>query len=109
MFKSAMDRVSRQEQYIGSLVDTAKSKSKKNPMLAISILNKLKENDCIYTDISVSEFMYIAQLAARTHFSMDDVTTIPGEVMMGEQFEEYHTDSMALKKLVLEHFYSEVK
>lgn len=109
IFKSAMDRVSRQEQYIGSLVDTAKSKLKKNPMLAISILNKLKENDCIYTDISVSEFMYIAQLAARTHFSMDDVITIPGEVQMGEEFEEYHTDSVALKKMILENFYNNVK
>ena len=70
IFKSAMDRVERQEQYISSLVSTAKSKLKRNPMIALSILNKLKENDCIYTDISASELMYIAQLAGRTHFSM---------------------------------------
>ena len=67
IFKSAMDRVERQEQYISSLVSTAKSKLKRNPMIALSILNKLKENDCIYTDISASELMYIAQLAGRTH------------------------------------------
>ena len=97
IFKSAMDRVERQEQYISSLVSTAKSKL------------KLKENDCIYTDISASELMYIAQLAGRTHFSMEDVTTIPGEVKMGEEFEEYHTDSTALKKIVLENFYTKVK
>lgn len=53
--------------------------------------------------------MYIAQLAGRTHFSMEDVTTIHGEVKMGEEFEEYHTDSMALKKIVLENFYTKVK
>ena len=104
-----MDRVERQEQYISSLVSTVKSKLKRNPMIALSILNKLKENDCIYTDISVSELMYIAQLAGRTHFSMEDVTTIPGEVKMGEEFEEYHTDSTALKKIVLENFYTKVK
>ena len=109
IFKSAMDRVERQEQYISSLVSTAKSKLKRNPMIALSIINKLKENDCIYTDISVSELMYIAQLAGRTHFSMEDVTTIPGEVKMGEEFEEYHTDSTALKKIVLENFYTKVK
>lgn len=109
IFKSAMDRVERQEQYISSLVSTAKSKLKRNPMIALSILNKLKENDCIYTDISASELMYIAQLAGRTHFSMKDVTTIPGEVKMGEEFEEYHTDSMALKKMILEKFYTKVK
>ena len=109
IFKSAMDRVERQEQYISSLVSTAKSKLKRNPMIALSILNKLKENDCIYTDISASELMYIAQLAGRTHFSMEDVTTIPGEVKMGEEFEEYHTDSTALKKIVLENFYTKVK
>lgn len=109
IFKSAMDRVERQEQYISSLVSTAKSKLKRNPMIALSILNKLKENDCIYTDISASELMYIAQLAGRTHFSMEDVTTIPGEVKMGEEFEEYHTDSTALKKMVLENFYTKVK
>ena len=91
------------------IVSTAKSKLKRNPMIALSILNKLKENDCIYTDISASELMYIAQLAGRTHFSMEDVTTIPGEVKMGEEFEEYHTDSMALKKIVLENFYTKVK
>lgn len=109
IFKSAMDRVERQEQYISSLVSTVKSKLKRNPMIALSILNKLKENDCIYNDISVSELMYIAQLAGRTHFSMEDVTTIPGEVKMGEEFEEYHTDSTALKKIVLENFYTKVK
>lgn len=109
IFKSAMDRVERQEQYISSLVSTAKSKLKRNTMIALSILNKLKENDCIYTDISASELMYIAQLAGRTHFSMEDVTTIPGEVKMGEEFEEYHTDSTALKKIVLENFYTKVK
>ena len=53
--------------------------------------------------------MYISQLAARTHFSMDDVITIPGEVQMGEEFEEYHTDSVALKKMILENFYNNVK
>ena len=94
---------------ISSLVSTAKSKLKRNPMIALSILNKLKENDCIYTDISASELMYIAQLAGRTHFSMEDVTTIPGEVKMGEEFEEYHTDSTALKKMILEKFYTKVK
>ena len=109
IFKSAMDRVERQEQYISSLVSTAKSKLKRNPMIALSILNKLKENDCIYTDISASELMYIAQLAGRTHFSMEDVTTIPGEVEIGEEFEEYHTDSTALKKMILEKFYTKVK
>ena len=102
IFKSAMDRVERQEQYISSLVSTAKSKLKRNPMIALSILNKL-------TDISASELMYIAQLAGRTHFSMEDVTTIPGEVKMGEEFEEYHTDSTALKKMILEKFYTKVK
>lgn len=34
---------------------------------------------------------------------------IPGEVKMGEEFEEYHTDSTALKKIVLENFYTKVK
>lgn len=109
IFKSAMDRVERQEQYISSLVTTVKSKLKHNPMTAISILDKLKESDCIYTDISSSELMYIAQIAVRTGFSMENVVTIPGEVHMGEQFEEYHTDSTALKKMILEKFYTKVK
>ncbi len=50
------------------------------------------------------------QLAGRTHFSYGRCdTTIPGEVKMGEEFEEYHTDSTALKKIVLENFYTKVK
>lgn len=109
IFKSAMDRVERQEQYISSLVTTVKSKLKRNPMTAISILDELKESDCIYTDISSSELMYIAQIAVRTGFSMENVVTIPGEVKMGEEFEEYHTDSTALKKMILEKFYTNVK
>ena len=109
IFASAMDRVSRQEQYISNLTSTVKTKIKKNPMMAISILDKLKKQDCIYTDISSCELIYFAQFAARTGFSMDDVITIPGEVNMGEEFEEYHTDNAELKKMVLENFYDEEK
>ena len=90
------------------IIEDIRKKSKTKIQTPIS-LNKLKENDCIYTDISASELMYIAQLAGRTHFSMEDVTTIPGEVEIGEEFEEYHTDSTALKKMILEKFYTKVK
>lgn len=105
IFASAMDRVSRQEQYIGNLISVLKSQLKKKPISILNIYNKLLKEDCIYTDISKSELMYLATYARHFTLSSESMITIPGQVKGGEEYEEYHIDEQALKQMVIERFY----
>lgn len=103
--ESAMDRLSRQEQYISHLTDKFKKQIKAKPVKALDIVKKLKANDSIYTDMTSSEIVYLATKLKNAEFSMDNVITLPGKVEMGEEFEEYNLDTSAIRQIVLDNFY----
>lgn len=105
IFASSMDRVSRQEQYIDSFVLTAKDALKHNLILPISIINKIKKNDYAYTDLKLSELVYLSSKALKTSISSEDIITIPGEVKKGERFEEFYPDMDQVEKIILDTFY----
>lgn len=107
--ESAMDRLSRQEQYISHLADKMKIVLKKKPWKAVDIVNDLRDKDCIYTDMSSSEILYLATIIKKSGLSMDEVVTLPGKVEMGEEYEEYNLDYSELRKMVIQYFYNEVK
>lgn len=103
--ESAMDRLSRQEQYISKLFTVTKKKIKSNPLFAWQLVTNLKEKDCLYTDLSKDEIIYLASIVKKCGISMDDIITIPGNVEMGEEYEEYHTKYNDVAELVLDYFY----
>lgn len=103
--ESAMDRLSRQEQYISKLADKFKKKIKSKPLKALDIVSELKKNDSIYTDLSSSEIMFLATMLKKADFSMDNVITLQGNVEMGEEYEEYNLDTSAIRQMILDNFY----
>lgn len=105
--ESAMDRLARQEMYISHLLDKVMVQVKKNPFKILDIEKQLKNNDCIYTDISSTEMLYLSSIVKGSGIDMDGIVTIPGTVKQGEEYEEYHVDSSELKKLIIDDFYVE--
>lgn len=106
--ESAMDRLSRQEQYISHLTDKFKKQIKSKPLKALDIVRKLKDNDSIYTDMTSSEIVYLATKLKKADFGMENVITLPGKVEMGEEFEEYNLDTSAIRRLILDDFYKKI-
>ena len=109
MQDSALDRLSRQEQYITNLVAKFKTKIKKKPWSVIDIIKQLNDKDSIYTDMSTSEILYLSQKAVQSGLDIENVQTLPGKNSMGDEYVEYNIDNEQLKKMIVEGFYKEKK
>lgn len=110
---SAMDRLSRQEQYFSAFIPKAKSVITKDIKTDIGIYNTLKSKGMLYTDMSFAEIMHIFMEVSKCGFISDDIKTVAGnvmqgKVMQGKQFEEYYPDYEKLRAMVMETFYTEV-
>ena len=42
-------------------------------------------------------------------FSENQMYTVPGETVMGEEYEEYHVEEDAMQKLLIQVFYTPVE
>lgn len=106
---SAMDRLSRQEQYFEKFIPKAKKAVKRNVFLGIDICNKLDKKGMMYTDMSMSEIAYVISEVLKYDFSFDEIKTIPGKIKYGKQYEEYHVDFEKLRQMVMDAFYEKIK
>lgn len=102
-FDSAGDRLLRQEQYITQYMTQLKTAVAGNPGKAVDIYNSVSE-------YLVTDADFTALITEFIDYEFDDsrMYTVPGEVTMGEEYEEYYVDDDALYDLVLEVFYQEV-
>lgn len=107
--ESAMDRLSRQEQYFDALLPKAESMIKRNPLIALDLYIRLKSGKLIYTDMTLSEIAYILHVFSDCDFNADDVYEIPGRIRQGEQYEEYRVKSDELKELIMNLFYIRIQ
>lgn len=106
---SAMDRLSRQEQYFEKFIPKAKKAVKRNVFLGIDICNKLDKKGMMYTDMSMSEIAYVISEVLKCDFSFDEIKTISGKIKYGKQYEEYHVDFEKLRQMVMDTFYEKIK
>lgn len=103
-FNSATDRLRRQEQYISSFMDKAKSVIGGDAEKATEIYDSISEY--LVTDVDFVSF--ISDMV--TYESKEDgMYTVPGEVTMGEKYEEYYVDDDALYDLIIQIFYEEAE
>lgn len=107
--ESAMDRLSRQEQYFDALLPKAEIMLKKNPLIALKLYSELIANKLVYTDMALSEIIYVLHVFSDCDFNADDVYEIPGRIRQGEQYEEYHVKSDELKELIMNLFYIRIQ
>lgn len=106
-FNSAGRRLQRQAQYLEAYAAAAVAAMKADITFPVSLYNTLSRY--MVTDISVDEVSYLAVQAAGYGFSREDMHTLEGETVQGEQFEEFYADEEALYRLIIDVFYEEVE
>lgn len=105
-FDSASGRVERQKQYINEFVKLAKDRLKGNITFALDVYNTIQRY--MVTDIDISEFTYLVKEILGYSFDISNLYTLPGETVMGEEFEEFYVDDEAVQELIMELFYEPV-
>lgn len=106
LFASVDMRTERQSQYLNGFIDAARQSVKEKPLLILQLYKNLKPQ--MDTNISFSESVYLASVLPQYHFDENSFYGIPGETVMGEQYEEFYPDDDALLTLILDVFYKKV-
>ena len=102
-FDSASDRLARQEQYLNNMIPVMLKKIR-SASSAVSVYGA--SEDYIYSNVDYSKLA--DELSDVTYDSEEGIRDIPGEVVMGEQLEEFYADDDGLYQLVLDVFYDKV-
>lgn len=102
---SNLTRIDRQKQYIIEFMNTAKNVMPGNLTLPVTLYNQLQQDMC--TDIKAEDITYLVTEILKVQMNEGDMFMIPGDVVMGEQYEEYHVQEENLKNLVISTFYEE--
>lgn len=106
IFESARLRSKRQKEYLTRFVKQAIAATKADITMPLTLYGEVKPY--IVTDITVDEMTYLASEVAGYSFSGDQIYTMPGETVQGEEFEEFYPDMEALKEQMIEIFYEKV-
>lgn len=108
--KAAVDannpRMARQRQYLTNFINKTLSATKSNPSVPVTLYNVA--SPYMETNITVSEVTYLASLLLEHSFGSQNIVNVPGEVVMGEEYAEYHVDEEELYQIILDVFYKPV-
>lgn len=102
-FDSASDRLERQEQYLNCLLPQMQKKVK-SVSSAAEIYRQAE--DYLYSNIDYSRLA--DEMSDMSYDSSENMYNVPGEVVMGEKFEEFRVDEDGLYQLILDVFYDDV-
>lgn len=105
-FESARMRLYRQKEYLTNFVVAAKSAMKQDMTMPVKLYNDIKSY--VVTDMSVDEIAYLGTELMSYSFNADNISTMPGETIMGEEFEEFYPDMDKVKAQIIEIFYEKV-
>ncbi len=103
-FDSASDRLKRQEQYITAYMKKLETIASSNPSAAVKIYESLED----YVVSSIDFASLVSEVSAYSFDASTDMYSIPGEVKMGEEYEEFYIDEDAFYEMILDIFYVEV-
>lgn len=102
-FDSASDRLARQEQYLNNMIPVMLKKIR-SASSAVSVYGA--SEDYIYSNIDYSRLA--DELSGMSYDSSEGMKSVPGEVVMGDQFEEFYADDDGLYQLILDVFYDKL-
>ncbi len=105
--ESSMGRLERQKQYVSCYIEQAKGAVKEDLTLPVQLYKSLSEH--MSTDVTLEDIAYLAPEILEMSLDMEDISMVPGEVIQGEEHEEYHVQAEALKELVIQNFYKEIE
>ena len=107
VFGSADMRLSRQKQYLTSLINSIKQKSKEDVSTALSLYKAISSQ--MVTDISTDKATYLTSVLSGYTFDEKDFYFVEGETVMGEEYEEFYPYEDALYEMILDIFYEKVE
>ncbi|MCM1538740.1 MAG: LCP family protein [bacterium] len=108
-------RLLRQKQYLSAFVGAAKGKLRNDPMIVSELYQAL--DAYMNTDVALDEAVYMAAELLEYRFDMDAIYQLTGEDRIvpyinedGEEdfYDDYYLDEEALKRMMVEVFYTEV-
>lgn len=102
---SAYTRLHRQKQYMLAFFDTAKERLKTDVTLPLRLLDVLEKD--MEIEVTLPELAYLITQGLGCEFSMENICTLPGVQVQGEEYEEFYLDQEAVDALVIELFYEE--
>ena len=102
-YDSASDRLRREEQYIVAYMDRLKALTADDPSIVMGVYNSIE--DYLVTSVDFSSL--INELMSYD-FNDDDMYTVPGKTVQGDEYEEYHVDEDAMQDMIMSVFYTPV-
>lgn len=103
---SNKDRMERQSVYIQSFFNTLASATKENIMTPVDLFNAA--SPYTVTNIDVAKVTYLASDILQKDFSEIEMQNVPGEIVQGEVYAEYHLDEEKFFELFLNVYYTPV-
>jgi LCP family protein required for cell wall assembly len=104
--ESARGRLERQKQYLNAYIAQAKDAIKENPTLVVALYQSV--TPYITTDVALDEMVYLAQDATDYSFTQENIYIIPGVTDLSGRFEEFYPDEEAIRKLIIDVYYTPV-
>lgn len=103
LFNSSSLRLERQKQFLTTFISQAKQLARKDIRAAVELYQIA--SDYMVTDIDLAKFTYLASEALGYRFDIDNLYTLQGKTIMGEDYEEFYVDEEALYQMIVDIFY----
>lgn len=99
------NRMARQKQYMMNFIQKALQMTKQDITTPAKLFRIALQDDNMTTNLNVSKVAYLTTIFSKVSFTENSFQTIPGEVVAGEKYAEYHVDDEALYQMILDTFY----
>lgn len=103
VFNSNELRLQRQKQYLTTFASEAKNQCLSDIRVAVNLYRTVRKY--MVTDIDLSTFTYMATEYLSYDFDAENLYSLQGETVQGNNFEEFYVDDSCLQELILELFY----
>lgn len=99
------NRMARQRQYMMNFIQKALQMTKQDITTPAKLFRIALEDDNMITNLNVSKVAYLTTIFSKVNFTEESFKTVPGEVVAGEPYAEYHVDDEALYQMIVDTFY----
>jgi len=103
IFNSNELRLQRQKQYLTTFAAEAKNQAMSDIRVAVNLYQTVRKY--MVTDIDLNAFTYMATEYINYDFDIENMYSLQGEAVQGNNFEEFYVDDEALQELIIELFY----
>lgn len=103
VFNSNELRLQRQKQYLTTFAAQAKNQSVMDVRVAVKLYQTARKYTV--TNVDLKRFTFMATEYLNYDFNVKNLYSLQGEVIQGNQFEEFYVDEDALQELIIKVFY----